>query len=99
MSFYDYNFELYSNLSLKNKSDESWHDGKIRVNEFIILEVLVAFFAVSGNALVLTVFCKDKRLRIKPNLYIISLACADLCVGICGIPLAILLVNFFNYFE
>jgi hypothetical protein len=68
------------------------------VKEFIVLEILVAFFAVTGNTLVITVFVRDKRLRKKSNYYIISLACADFCVGICGIPLAISLVNF-NYFQ
>lgn len=94
MSFLNSIYEFYpTSFSSKNKSD-SWDDGKIKVTEYIVLEIVVAFFAVTGNALVITVFCRDKRLRKKANYYIISLACADFCVGICGIPLAILLVNF-----
>ena len=81
------------NYSAVNNSI-TWDDGKIKVKEFIVLEVLVALFAIIGNALVLVAFYKERRLRKKSNYYIISLACADLCVGIFGIPLAISLVNF-----
>lgn len=75
-------------------SSITWDNGKIKVKEFIVLEVLVALFAIIGNALVLLAFYKERRLRKKSNYYIISLACADFCVGIFGIPLAISLVIF-----
>lgn len=99
MSFLNFNYEFNASNLSDDKSAESWDNGKIKVKEFLIFEFLVAFFAVTGNALVITVFCKDKRLRKKSNYYIISLACADFCVGICGIPLAILLVNNFRLFP
>lgn len=82
--------------ALKNTSEDgdSWDDGNIRM-EFVVLEILVAIFAILGNSMVIFVFIKEKkRLRKKSNYHIISLACADFCVGIFGIPLAILLVNF-----
>lgn len=53
-------------------------------------EILVAIFAVVGNALVIFVFRKERRLRRRTNYYIVSLATADLLVGLLGIPFAIL---------
>jgi adenosine receptor A2a len=57
---------------------------------YAILEALVAFFAVIGNALVIIVFYRERRLRRRTNYYIISLATADFFVGLLGIPFAIL---------
>lgn len=87
------------NFSTENFVNGTWDDGKIKKNEFIIVEIIVAFLAVAGNSIVITVFCRNRKLRKKANFYIISLACADFCVGICGIPLAISLVNFLNHFP
>ncbi|CAH1996657.1 unnamed protein product [Acanthoscelides obtectus] len=53
-------------------------------------EILVAILAVAGNALVIFVFRKERRLRRRTNYYIVSLAAADLLVGLLGIPFAIL---------
>ncbi|XP_012262984.2 adenosine receptor A2b-like [Athalia rosae] len=53
-------------------------------------EVLVAVSAVFGNGLVITVFARERRLRRRTNYYIISLATADLLVGLFAIPFAIL---------
>ncbi|PSN52211.1 hypothetical protein C0J52_12769 [Blattella germanica] len=57
---------------------------------YLALEVLVAIFAVVGNALVILVFYRERRLRRRTNYYIVSLATADLLVGLLGIPFAIL---------
>ena len=57
---------------------------------YTILESLVAIVAVIGNALVIVVFCREKRLRRRTNFYIISLALADFLIGLLGIPFAIL---------
>lgn len=57
---------------------------------YTISEVLVALFAIVGNSLVITVFCKERRLRRRTNYYIVSLAAADLLVGLLGIPFALL---------
>lgn len=54
------------------------------------LELLVALVAVIGNAMVIHVFRADRRLRRRTNYYIVSLAVADLLVGLLGIPFAIL---------
>jgi adenosine receptor A2a len=57
---------------------------------YMACEVLVAVCAVIGNALVILVFHRERRLRRRTNYYIISLAIADLLVGLLGIPFAIL---------
>lgn len=57
---------------------------------YTVMEALVAIAAVIGNALVIIVFCRERRLRRRTNYYIISLALADLMVGMFGIPFAIL---------
>ncbi|XP_045132498.1 uncharacterized protein LOC123516859 isoform X4 [Portunus trituberculatus] len=57
---------------------------------YFISEVLVAVVAVIGNALTITVFVVERKLRRRTNYYIVSLALADLLVGVFGIPFAIL---------
>lgn len=57
---------------------------------YAILELLVALVACVGNALVITVFHRERRLRKRTNYYIVSLAMADFLVGVLGIPFAIL---------
>lgn len=57
---------------------------------YAVLEVLVAIVAVIGNALIIIVFHRERRLRRRTNYYIISLALADFLVGLLGIPFAIL---------
>lgn len=54
------------------------------------LELAVALAATLGNAAVITVFCRERRLRKRTNYYIVSLAMADFLVGLLGIPFAIL---------
>lgn len=57
---------------------------------YAVMESLVAIVAVIGNALVIIVFYRERRLRRRTNYYIISLASADFLVGLLGIPFAIL---------
>ncbi|KAL1494014.1 hypothetical protein ABEB36_009687 [Hypothenemus hampei] len=57
---------------------------------YMICEIVVAILAVVGNALVIYVFQKEKRLRRRTNYYIVSLAAADFLVGFLGIPFAIM---------
>lgn len=57
---------------------------------YTTLEILVALVAVVGNAMVIYVFRRDRRLRRRTNYYIVSLAVADFLVGLLGIPFAIL---------
>ncbi|KAF3422130.1 hypothetical protein E2986_04334 [Frieseomelitta varia] len=57
---------------------------------YTVCEILVAVCAVFGNGLVIIVFSKERKLRRRTNYYIISLATADLLVGLFAIPFAIL---------
>ncbi|XP_072944032.1 adenosine receptor A3 [Epargyreus clarus] len=57
---------------------------------YTTLEIVVALVAVVGNSMVIHVFRRDRRLRRRTNYYIVSLAVADLLVGLLGIPFAIL---------
>lgn len=57
---------------------------------YTVLEAIVAIGAFVGNLLVVIVFVQDKRLRKVTNFYVISLAVADMLVGLIGIPSAIL---------
>lgn len=57
---------------------------------YAVMEALVAIVAVIGNALIIIVFHRERRLRRRTNYYIISLALADFLVGLLGIPFAIL---------
>lgn len=57
---------------------------------YTLMELLVSVVAVIGNALVIIVFYRERRLRRRTNYYIISLAIADLLVGLLGVPFAIM---------
>lgn len=74
-----------------NSSSSSNEDLLSMLNvPYTIMEALVATTAVIGNALVIIVFYRERRLRRRTNYYIISLALADFLVGLLGIPFAIL---------
>ncbi|KAF6207109.1 hypothetical protein GE061_018348 [Apolygus lucorum] len=60
------------------------------INAYTVCEVAVALVAVVGNTLVIIAFKRERRLRRLTNYYIVSLAVADLLVGLLGIPCAIL---------
>ena len=51
---------------------------------YAVCEIIVAIVAVVGNALVLCVFQRERKLRRRTNYYIVSLAAADLLVGLLG---------------
>ena len=56
---------------------------------YVIVELLVGLVAITGNSLVIIVFVKYASLRKITNYYVMSLATADLLVGVFGIPFAI----------
>lgn len=60
---------------------------------FVSLEAFIASIAVVGNFIVLMVFLREKEVRRKINYYILSLAIADFCVGLIGMPLGVLPVS------
>ncbi|XP_036138705.1 adenosine receptor A2b isoform X2 [Monomorium pharaonis] len=57
---------------------------------YTICEILIAIGAIFGNGLVIIAFVKERKLRKLTNYYIVSLAVADLLVGLFAIPFAIL---------
>lgn len=94
----------YSSLNCSSPNITEYftiNDDEIKSKFSIIyatLESLVALFAVLGNALVIIVFCRERKIRRRTNFYIISLASADFLVGLLGIPFAILVRNNKNRF-
>ena len=56
---------------------------------YMSVEIACAVASIFGNLLVIIVFCQYKRLRTITNYYVLSLAVADLFVGLVGIPSAI----------
>lgn len=57
---------------------------------YAVCEIIVSMVTVAGNTLVLIAFKRERKLRRRTNYYIVSLAVADLLVGLIGIPCAIL---------
>lgn len=56
---------------------------------YITLEVVIACLAVVGNALVCWAVCLNSNLQTVTNLFVVSLAVADIAVGLLAIPFAI----------
>lgn len=79
-------FDYLDHLNPRNASSV---DAKLNL-PYTVCEILVAICAVLGNGLVIIVFGKERKLRRRTNYYIISLAAADLLVGLFAIPFAIL---------
>jgi 7 transmembrane receptor (rhodopsin family) len=80
-----------TNLSkIANFTGEIENNGTKLNVPYAVVEALVAFLAVIGNAIVITVFYRERKLRKRTNYYIMSLATADFLVGFLGIPFAIL---------
>lgn len=57
---------------------------------YIVIESLIAFFAVVGNGFILFIFAKEERLRKKRNYYLMALALADFLLGAVGVPTTVL---------
>lgn len=67
---------------------------KILVLAIVAVLAICAFlFSVFGNFVVICVMTREKKLRKKSNLYIISVAVADLLIGIFGFPFSAYAVN------
>lgn len=56
---------------------------------YIGLELVMAFLAVAGNILVCWAVCLNSNLQSVTNLFVVSLAVADIAVGLLAIPFAI----------
>lgn len=81
----------YSSFNNTNATELAGSKRQMKLNvPYALVESLVALIAVLGNALVIIVFCRHKKLRKKTNYYILSLAIADVLIGLLGIPFAVL---------
>lgn len=56
---------------------------------YIALELLIALLAVAGNVLVCWAVCLNSNLQNITNFFVVSLAVADIAVGLLAIPFAI----------
>lgn len=72
------------------------------MSEVILLIIQIVFFIVDfslfccsviGNSLVIYVISRDKKLKSKSNFHILSVAFADLLIGLFGIPLGVWAVS------
>ncbi|CAJ1068329.1 adenosine A2a receptor a [Xyrichtys novacula] len=58
---------------------------------YIILELLIAVFSVLGNVLVCWAVCLNSNLQSITNFFVVSLAVADIAVGVLAIPFSIVI--------
>lgn len=58
---------------------------------YVMVEVLLAVLAVVGNVLVCWAVLLNSNLRTVTNLFLVSLAVADVAVGLLAIPFAIII--------
>ncbi|XP_044054097.1 adenosine A2a receptor a [Siniperca chuatsi] len=56
---------------------------------YIVLELLIAVFSVLGNVLVCWAVCLNSNLQNITNFFVVSLAVADIAVGVLAIPFSI----------
>ncbi|XP_011141533.1 adenosine receptor A2b isoform X2 [Harpegnathos saltator] len=84
-----FNHSDYFNTATPTNVSATTADSELNL-PYTVCEILVAICAVFGNGLVIIVFGKERKLRRRTNYYIVSLAAADLLVGLFAIPFAIL---------
>ncbi|KAM3867671.1 adenosine A2a receptor a [Diretmus argenteus] len=58
---------------------------------YIVVELLIAVFSVLGNVLVCWAVCLNSNLQSITNFFVVSLAVADIAVGVLAIPFAIVI--------
>lgn len=63
---------------------------------YITIEAVISLVSVLGNVLVVLVVCVNRALRNTTFSFIVSLAMADIAVGVLVIPLAIIISQGFN---
>lgn len=60
---------------------------------FVILDFGFFCFSIIGNSVVIYVISRDAKLKSKSNYHILSVAAADLLIGLLGIPLGVVAVS------
>ncbi|KAM3610832.1 uncharacterized protein V6R79_009347 [Siganus canaliculatus] len=58
---------------------------------YVILELLIAAFSVVGNVLVCWAVCLNSNLQSITNFFVVSLAVADIAVGVLAIPFSVVI--------
>lgn len=86
---YSYNGTDVADWNITTRYVSTTGEGRLDVT-YAVFEGLVALMAVVGNAMVIVVFKRERRLRRRTNFYIVSLATADFLVGLLGVPFAVL---------
>jgi 7 transmembrane receptor (rhodopsin family) len=61
---------------------------------FLIVDFGLFCCSVIGNAIVIYVISRDKKLKNKANYHILSVAVGDFTIGLIGIPLGVTAVSF-----
>lgn len=61
---------------------------------FLIVDFGLFCCSVIGNAIVIYVISRDKKLKSKSNYHILSVATADFIIALFGIPLGVTAVSF-----
>lgn len=72
--------DVDTNNSTANFTDNKFDARNFRPNlnvPYVVMELLVALIAIIGNAIVIIVFYRERKLRKRTNYYIISLALSD----------------------
>ena len=95
-SIYDYVPSNYSSFSFftNSTSSRTYYDyytyqlNTLWKVAFIIVSLCMCIMTACGNLLVLEAFKVNKKLRTITNYFLISLACADLMIGVISIPMA-----------
>lgn len=62
---------------------------------FTIVDLCLFLCSIIGNSIVIYVISRDKKLKSKSNYHILSVATADLLIGLFGIPLGFTAVSWF----
>lgn len=57
---------------------------------FVTADLTIAFMAIIGNFFILILFIRNRKLRVKRNYYLISLAFANILLAVLGVPFSIL---------
>lgn len=67
---------------------------------YIVLELLIAVLAVAGNVLVCWAVCLNSNLQSITNFFVVSLAVADIAVGLLAVPFAVIIsTGFCSHFH
>lgn len=61
------------------------------------IDVILFFFCIIGNSVVIYVICRERKLKSKSSFHILSVAVADLLVGFFVIPINMISVSKFIY--